>query len=303
MQAITASLQVIQFSIQIFPCGLNKRMCHISEIAIAQMEKNVWIIHAQPDQSRHMGYAHQPADGDRLTEDEPVSCEKEKPLGMSAEKQKMNEPLSEIPAENVIQWSISRQLKSAWRETTMSRGGQGTATDYETEFSKLILPIVEQRAYQEERPFMCTVCGKCFKKNSNLIAHRRTHTGEKPHKCTECEKRFSHSSNLIRHLRIHTGERPYKCSDCEKCFSKNSQLLQHQRFHTENRPYKCTDCEKSFGKSAHLVLHKRTHTGERPYKCTECKKSFSVQSNLIRHQRIHMGEDDVFIQQTIHPSI
>lgn len=49
----------------------------------------------------------------------------------------------------------------------------------------------------------CDFCGKKFRFQSNLEAHRRTHTGELPYKCTVCDHACSQSSKLKRHMKIH----------------------------------------------------------------------------------------------------
>nr|XP_048288978.1 zinc finger protein 263 isoform X2 [Myodes glareolus] len=165
---------------------------------------------------------------------------------------------------------------------------------------------------------LCSLCGKNFSNNSNLIRHRRihaaeklcmdvecgevfgghphflslhrTHVGEEAHKCLECGKCFSQNTHLTRHQRTHTGEKPYQCSVCGKSFSCNSNLHRHQRTHTGEKPYKCPECGEIFAHSSNLLRHQRIHTGERPYRCRECGKSFSRSSHLVIHERTHEKE-------------
>ncbi|CAH1370193.1 unnamed protein product, partial [Tenebrio molitor] len=49
----------------------------------------------------------------------------------------------------------------------------------------------------------CDYCGKKFRYQNNLEAHRRTHTGELPYKCTVCDHACAQSSKLKRHMKIH----------------------------------------------------------------------------------------------------
>ncbi|XP_060093583.1 zinc finger and SCAN domain-containing protein 31-like [Heteronotia binoei] len=147
-----------------------------------------------------------------------------------------------------------------------------------------------QRTHTGEKPYPCVNCGKRFNRSTNLISHQRIHTGEKPYKCVDCGKNFCHKSGLIRHRRTHTGEKPYTCSECGKSFSQRQHLITHQRNHTGEKPFACSECGKSFNQSQHLITHQRNHTGEKPFECPQCSKSFCDKSTLIRHQRSHLGK-------------
>ncbi|XP_068115145.1 zinc finger protein 271-like [Hyperolius riggenbachi] len=113
-----------------------------------------------------------------------------------------------------------------------------------------------------ERPFTCSVCGKCLAHKRNLLAHQRSHAGERPYSCSVCGKAFSRRSHLFSHQKVHTGERPHSCSECGKRFIEKGNLLRHQRIHTGERPYSCSECGKCFTHKVSLITHQRSHTGE-----------------------------------------
>eukprot|EP00299_Pterocystis_sp_00344_P019858 c9817_g1_i3.p1 GENE.c9817_g1_i3~~c9817_g1_i3.p1 ORF type:complete len:298 (-),score=38.63 c9817_g1_i3:406-1299(-) len=122
--------------------------------------------------------------------------------------------------------------------------------------------LVSSLSFPATTEIVCTICGKCFSRTSNLNRHMQTHlavncTGgasgnpqlvaddRRPHRCTYdgCTKTFMLLSALNSHIRLHTGEGTYTCehSGCGKAFLLPSHLASHLVTHSTDRPqHNCT---------------------------------------------------------------
>ncbi|XP_029474193.1 zinc finger protein 501-like [Rhinatrema bivittatum] len=121
-----------------------------------------------------------------------------------------------------------------------------------------------QKAREEEpRPYICTTCGKGFRKPNLLYKHKVIHRKDKPFKCTECGKAFVQLMRLKRHQQTHSGERPFYCEECGSSFTRLASLQRHQRIHTGEKPYSCVYCDHAFTESGTLRRHERVHMLEK----------------------------------------
>ncbi|NXI87322.1 ZN574 protein, partial [Rhipidura dahli] len=65
----------------------------------------------------------------------------------------------------------------------------------------------------------CELCGKRFKRSSNLQEHRRIHSAERPFTCPRCAKGFKTPYERRRHALTHLGaEKPFRCAGCGQEF-------------------------------------------------------------------------------------
>ncbi|XP_068111960.1 zinc finger protein 660-like [Hyperolius riggenbachi] len=133
--------------------------------------------------------------------------------------------------------------------------------------------------------FSCSDCGKNFARKRYLQIHQTWHLRvDKPFGCSVCGICFRLESELVSHHRYHTGV--YPCSECGKVFKKKVKLVVHERSHTGERPFSCATCGKSFAAKSTLVAHEIVHTGLRPYSCPTCGKSFNHPSSLRNHKKL-----------------
>ncbi|XP_039285288.1 gastrula zinc finger protein XlCGF7.1-like [Nilaparvata lugens] len=147
----------------------------------------------------------------------------------------------------------------------------------------------KRREHLEEKPFICGVCGKAFKRRDVMQRHEKLHSSTDRFECSYCGKQFATRPSLITHEKKHSGVRPYLCSQCSCMFTEKGCLLRHERaVHSSERPFMCSQCPKTFALKNNLVRHERSHLPIRMVKCGECDMTFKEKTNLLRHRkRVH----------------
>ncbi|XP_017287022.1 zinc finger protein 709 isoform X2 [Kryptolebias marmoratus] len=141
--------------------------------------------------------------------------------------------------------------------------------------------------------YRCADCGKTFRFQSLLKAHRRVHTGEQPFSCAQCGRHFSFKQSLERHRQTHKSG--HECLICGELFKSAAEQREHRGAHVQNGKYLCSECGQAFTWKSALARHLRTHGTDADevkdsLKCPHCDVVFSCVSYLNRHLQTHAEE-------------
>ena len=104
---------------------------------------------------------------------------------------------------------------------------------------------LHNKAQIMDRPFICELCSKTFKRFEHMMIHKSGHSDENPFSCFLCGQTFKTKAACKSHQRILSveGKSPIACSHCEKTFTSISNLNKHILRHNDERPHKCSKCE------------------------------------------------------------
>lgn len=147
------------------------------------------------------------------------------------------------------------------------------------------------------KQYKCTSCDLSFVEKWTMAQHfRNTHTDIRRFVCTVCGKSFKKSRHLINHNYMHTGEKLFKCTHegCGKCFRVDSSLRAHMRVHAVVKPFHCTTdgCDKRFSSPSAFKVHKWKVHGimKRKIPCRLCSEVFPQEFLLKKHFLKHLKE-------------
>ena len=171
--------------------------------------------------------------------------------------------------------------------------------------------------HNENNPFVCKSCEKCFTTKSHYERHvmENHEENQKVYACNECAATFTLERNLNRHrVDVHTTEsNEYKCDLCDKSFKRRDSLLKHHRckhnFNSrkavlpgatvDENNFECHICKKIFAQKKSLDRHLKTvhsNTLIHEYKCNSCGNMFNRKDELQRHEKVHKSENKIICE-------
>ncbi|XP_006562778.1 zinc finger protein 664 isoform X2 [Apis mellifera] len=147
--------------------------------------------------------------------------------------------------------------------------------------------------HSDARPYICSTCGKAFKRSSEICNHRRIHRDIK-YTCEICGFTTNNKISLrMHHRRVHERDYRYRCDQCDKGFMSNYDLEDHKTSHLETKAFICEFCGNGYSQRSYLVSHKRVMHGikmstPKAFQCNICnKRSFATEQELRSHLNLH----------------
>ncbi|XP_063899105.1 zinc finger protein Xfin [Helicoverpa armigera] len=84
------------------------------------------------------------------------------------------------------------------------------------------------------KPYLCTICGKQYKKRETMVYHRKRHSPDKELVCEVCSARFTAACKLSAHMATHRAARfvlRYECPVCAHMFHTRYHVRMHLNTH------------------------------------------------------------------------
>ncbi|KAK0048850.1 zinc finger protein 841 [Biomphalaria pfeifferi] len=108
---------------------------------------------------------------------------------------------------------------------------------------------------QEQRPYICSVCGFSCKFYSALKHHMVVHSDEKPYSCPHCPFQSRTNSQLKIHVKRHVEGKPFSCQYCPFTCKHESSLRRHRLQHICLKPIQCELCDYTCVRNYDLKRH------------------------------------------------
>ncbi|XP_037724654.1 transcription factor Ouib-like [Drosophila subpulchrella] len=100
------------------------------------------------------------------------------------------------------------------------------------ELTQHMLNLHVRIKHRGELPYVCKYCAQRFDNCLKRLNHERNHKeypNQKPHVCHICKKGFKKKGCLKNHSVVHTGEQPFYCEVCQTYFNRRNALSTHRK--------------------------------------------------------------------------
>lgn len=163
--------------------------------------------------------------------------------------------------------------------------------------------------HHQERPFLCSDCGKSFSSKGALKEHQIIHSDTYPYQCSfwwdVCKQSLSFWSSYTSHLQPQKVQKSAKTENPRGHPHQHSIHLQHLRYFTKHQK----DAENAHGERVNIMSvaclfsdsfsfplfvppfpqKKVVHSDQKKYKCQYCGSSFKRSKALKNHLILHSG--------------
>ncbi|XP_065344212.1 zinc finger protein 62 homolog [Cloeon dipterum] len=147
--------------------------------------------------------------------------------------------------------------------------------------------------HSNEKPYMCSFCGKSFQTGNQLSLHEANHA-EKTIECDVCDKKFPSKMALRSHKQSVHG--PFKYIQCEICGKtyKTIDIASHKRaVHIDDSKkyvHECVICGKKYAGVGGLKFHLLRHENALRFECDICSKRYNTKNSIQSHILIHLDD-------------
>ncbi|CAD0206494.1 unnamed protein product [Chrysodeixis includens] len=144
------------------------------------------------------------------------------------------------------------------------------------------------------KPYLCTLCGKAYKKRETMVYHRKQHSLAPSFVCDVCSRRFPAACKLAAHQRSHRARvlRRYECPVCAHLFHTKYHVHMHLATHQkegliqeQQRPQVLA---MALQNARPVCARQAAHSGdERSRVCNICGEVFHHFFHLEEHLKGH----------------
>ncbi|CAH0403984.1 unnamed protein product [Chilo suppressalis] len=117
----------------------------------------------------------------------------------------------------------------------------------------------------EELVLKCSFCLDVMIDETALREHEATHVGPRPYVCTICGRTYKKRETMVYHRKHHKPDKEFQCNVCSKSFNASCKLQRHLLSHRTDKfvlRYECPVCAHMFHTKYHVQMHLSTHQKE-----------------------------------------